>query len=237
VPNPPYEVAFRFTIPTGFGVLWIAEFSGNPTAVDKTNNSTATSTTASTGTTGALSQADEIILSFISHATPQVATYTGGFSTLIDDDNPGFQDGETRYLIATATTARNDTWTVSSEEWATAIATFRCSAGAALVQETHNDGSSVPSCSAMLTNIPGNGNMIVAVFTAGSGLTPGFTKPYDSYGSNFVSVIEFDSPSLYVGVFAAFDFKRNLYDGREHPNHTISEAATARGRSDRGTFR
>lgn len=231
MPTPrPFTVSFRMSVPTAFGVIWVAEFSGAPSAVDKTSTGTNTSTTPSTGSTGVLSQADEVIVSALSHGTPQLATNTGGFSTLIDrDDGPGgLQDGEVRYLIATATTARNDTWTVSSEEWATIIATFRAQAGAALEQFGRFDVNNSPDGKAVLATVPQQGSMIVVVVTAGSGLPVGFSVPSDSYGSKYSVVQEFLTPSLFFGMWVAFDFKGDSHDGTQHPNHVIREAAANR---------
>lgn len=239
MPLPPFDVSFKFSVANAFGYMAVCEFSGAPSALDKITTNTATSTTATTGATGVLSQADEVVVSFVSHATPQIATYTGGFSTLIDrDDGAGeLNDGEIRYLIATATTTRNDSWTVTSEEWAAVIASFRSSAGALLEQSGHRDANSVPDVKVPLTNVPKDGSMLVVVVTAGSGLPVGFCRPVDSYGNFYNVISEFVTTSLYVGMWAAYDFKRPPYDYRLHPHHMLSDAAVDRGFSNLGTLR
>lgn len=229
----PFDVSFKLSVPTGFGVIWVAEFSGFCTALDKlTTNNALASTAASTGATGVLSQANEVIVSFLSHATPQLATNTGGFSTLIDRDNGAgeLNDGELRYNIAVATTTRNDTWTVTSEEWAAIIASFRCSAGALFEQQGHSDMNSAPDGKARLATIPKRHSMLVVCVTAGSGLPVGFCKPVDSYGSVYIPISEFVTTSLYLGMWATFDFAPDGPDFLDHPNHTVAERTAERAR-------
>jgi hypothetical protein len=130
--------AHTITIGAGFEIanLDAVEVSGAATSspFDKSASNTATSTAYSTGSTGTLTQADEIVIVSVGVDTGDTATITEDASyTLIGEMESGsFYVSNTAYKIVSATTAINHAWTTTfvSTLWFATAATYKA-AGAA----------------------------------------------------------------------------------------------------------
>lgn len=126
---------------TGFYIVGsITEFSGLVTSssIDQqTSNSNALSTTPSSGTTGTLSQADELVIAVLSlpgidtDASIDVPATTGYTNIHVEQDAQNFMGHSSDYKIVAATTAVSAAWgTTDNAPWSAKIATFKAAGGA-----------------------------------------------------------------------------------------------------------
>ena len=114
--------------------LDLAEVSGQTTVgspFDKSASNSATGVAYTTGSTGALTQSDEIVFVSVGIDTGAIATVTEDATyTLIGEEQNGTDCvGNVAYKIVSATTAINHAWTTTfpSSPWAALAATFKVS--------------------------------------------------------------------------------------------------------------
>ena len=105
-------------------------------ALDKANaQDDASDTTPHTGSTGTLTQADEIVVIVTGNYTNGTGlsgiAVDGGWTQVSEHLNPTFQPGEVDYQIVSATTALEGGWTISgvTASWVSAIASFKAASG------------------------------------------------------------------------------------------------------------
>lgn len=127
-----HVLSVAFTLASASNVSWfVHEVSGcDQTApADKVSTAaTGTGTTATSGTTGTLAQADEYVFSLFNHLGASVGLTAGAGYTLAPGTGVGPTDmrGIAEYRVVAATTALAPTLTIgASREWIALTATFK----------------------------------------------------------------------------------------------------------------
>ena len=116
-------------------VAFAIEVTGlDTTPLDKTAGASGSSSTAAPGSTGTLSQADEVLIAVGSCAyidgTDHIGTPSGYTVIGYTDDNNAHQSGGGFYKVVSATTAENPSMAMdASVEWVATVVSFKLSAG------------------------------------------------------------------------------------------------------------
>lgn len=117
-----------------YGHAILMEVAGLAAApLDKTSGNTASSTSPTTGSTGVLSQADELVIAILG-GDASLAGWTNpptGFTNIFNTTGDGFGYTSFSYKIVNATTAQNPGWgAIGSQDWVAACATYKMAAAA-----------------------------------------------------------------------------------------------------------
>ncbi len=145
------------------GVLSISEWSGLATSssLDKTTSNSGSSSAPSTGSTGTLAQAAELVIAawgaFSTFQGGTISVDDGTYTQMVEEQSAGsglYAPGEADYKIVSATTAQNVSWTWErSNDWLGVIATFK-EAAAAAGQPTSKRSGGVPFMGAHGSGFP-----------------------------------------------------------------------------------